>query len=280
MEDSLRQGLRDLGYTEGENIVIDWRRSGRTPEQMCQQASELAKSEIDLIVTMGTPATRAALDATRKPVVFIVGDPVASGFAASLAKPGGNATGVSTISTELNQKRLDLLREVAPHARRIAYLTNPSNPLAAHALAEMQNAARTLHLQLLPLSAQNADEIDAAPKELRHGKADGLIVSADLGLVAYKAKIARVVREARIPAMFPFKEYHDVGVLMSYGADQHAALRRVARYIDRILRGDKPADLPIEQTSTYEMTIDMRVARQMHVDVPEALLLRADEVIR
>jgi putative ABC transport system substrate-binding protein len=280
MEDGLRQGLRDLGYVEGENIVIDWRRSARTPQQMRQQASELEKSDVALIVTMGTPATRAALDATGKPVVFMVGDPVATGFAGSLAKPGGNATGVSVLSTELNQKRLELLRELAPRARRIAYLTTPSNPLAAHDLAEMRKAARTLHLQLLPLNAQNADEVDAALKELRHGKADALVVTADLGLVAYKAEIARAVREARIPAMFPFKEYHDVGVLISYAPNYQGAMRRAAHYVDRILRGGKPAELPIEQTSQYEMIIDLRVAREMHIDVPEALLLRAHEVIR
>ena len=240
----------------------------------------MAKLEVDLIVTMGSPATRAALDATRKPVVFIVGDPVATGFAASLAKPGGNATGVSVLSTELDRKRLELLRELAPRARRIAYLTNASNPSAAHDLAEVQNAARALRLQLLPLSAQTAAEIDAALKELSHGKADGLIVSPDLGLFAYRGKIAKAVREARIPAMFPFREYHDVGVLVSYGPDPPSAMRRAARYVDRILRGDKPAELPIEQISKYEMIIDLRVAREMHIDVPEALVLRADEVIR
>jgi len=280
MEDGLRQGLRDLGYIEGQSIVIDWRRSGRTPEQMRQQASELVRSKVDLIVTMGSPSTRAALDATRKPVVFIVGDPVAAGFAASLAKPGGSAAGVSVLSTELDRKRLELLREVAPRARRIAYLTNASNPSAAHDLAQAQSAAQALDLQLLPLSAQTADEIDAALKELRRGKADGLVVTPDLGLFAYRAKIAKAVREARIPTIFPFRDYHDAGVLMSYGPDPEDATRRAARYVDRILRGDKPAELPIEQASKYEMIIDLRVTGTMHIDVSEALLQRANKVIR
>jgi len=280
MEDGLRQGLRDLGYIEGQSIVIDWRRSGRTPEQMRQQASELVRSKVDLIVTMGSPSTRAALDATRKPVVFIVGDPVAAGFAASLAKPGGSAAGVSVLSTELDRKRLELLRELAPRARRIAYLTNASNPSAAHDLAQAQSAAQALDLQLLPLSAQTADEIDAALKELRRGKADGLVVTPDLGLFAYRAKIAKAVREARIPTIFPFRDYHDVGVLMSYGPDPEDATRRAARYVDRILRVDKPAELPIEQTSKYEMIIDLRVTGTMHIDVSEALLQRANKVIR
>jgi ABC-type uncharacterized transport system substrate-binding protein len=279
-EEYLRKGLRELGYAEGQNITIEWRRGAATQEEMRAQAADLARLNVDLIVAIGSPATRAALEATAKPIVMQVGDPVLAGFAASLARPGGRATGVSIQTTDLNQKRLELLRQLAPHARRVVYLNNLSNPLAVSDLAEMQKSARTLGVKLLTISASNDAEIDAALQALRKSAADGVVVTADLTLLANRAKVARAVREAKLPAVFPFREYHDVGALMSYSPNQVEVFRRAATYVDRILKGANPAELPIEQISTYEVVIDARIAREMHIKVPQELLYRADEVIQ
>jgi putative ABC transport system substrate-binding protein len=280
IEDGLREGLKELGYVEGKNILIEWRRAASSEKEMPRQAADLARLDLDLIISMGTPATRAALDAGAKAVVFWVGDPVAAGFAVSLSKPGGNATGVSVLSTELNRKRLEFLRAVAPRAKVVGYLTNASSPLMAHDLAEAKNAAHMLGLQLIPFSAQNSHDLAAVSQELKRRGADALVVVADLGLLAHRVEVARLIREAKIPAILPWKEYHDEGVLMSYAPDNRAAMRLLAIYVDKIVKGSKPAELPVEQISRYELVIDLRVAREMGTQVPSELLLRADEVIR
>jgi putative ABC transport system substrate-binding protein len=265
---------------EGKNTLIEWRRSAVTQEQIRSQAANLAQLDLDLIISMDTPATRAALDAGAKAVVFWVGDPVAAGFAISLAKPGGKATGVSVLSTELNRKRLELLRAVAPRAKRIGYLTNASSPLMAYDLREARNAARILGLQLIIFSAQSSQDLAAVSQEVRQSGADALVVVADLGPLAHRGEVARLIREANIPAILPWKEYHDERVLMSYAPDNRAAMRLLATYVDKIEKGNKPSELPVEQISKYELIIDLPVAREMGIKVPEELLLRADEVIR
>ncbi len=281
LEEGLRDGLRGLGYLDGKNIVIEWRRSAGTAKELEALAAGLARSKVDLIVASGSPAARAALAATTLPVVFApVGDPVAAGFALSLARPGGNGTGVSTLSADLIPKRLEFLRLVAPRARRIVYLINPSNPVGARQLEEAQEAARTLGVELVPLTARNPDEIDAALRAIPRSNAGGVLVTADLMFLTNKAKVARAIREAKLPAMVPNTEYRDDGVLMSYGPNLKDVLRRAAVYVDKILRGAKPAEIPIEQVSIVELIIDLRVARSMGIEVPQALLMRADEVIR
>jgi ABC-type uncharacterized transport system substrate-binding protein len=279
-EEYLRGGLRELGYAEGQNIIIEWRRGAKTQEEMHAQAADLAKANVDLIVTMGSPATRAALQSTTKPVAMLVGDPVLAGFAKSFAHPGGRATGVSIQTTDLNRKRLELLRQVVPRARRVVYLLNLSNPLAAHENAEMEKGARALGVQLLMISASNDAEIDAALQSLRQTTADGVVVSADLTWLANRAKVARAVREAKLPTVFPFREFHEFGALISYSPNQAEAYHRLATYVDRVLKGASPSELPIEQISTYQVVVDLRIAREMHIKVPQELLYRADEVIR
>ncbi len=280
-EEGLRQGLRELGYVEGKSIVIEWRRSAETEEQLKLLAMDLARSKVDLIVAVGGTAARAALTATTLPVVLApVGDAVGSGFAASLAKPGGNSTGVSAESTELIAKRLELLRVLVPRAPRIVFLMNSSDPIGARLLESAQQAARTLHVQLVTLDARNAGELDAALRALPRSEAGGVLVPADLLFLANKAKIASAIRKARLPAMVSLREYHDDGVLMSYVVDLKEAMRRAAPYVDKILRGAKPSELPIEQVSKFELVIDLRVAREMGITVPQELLLCADEVIR
>jgi putative tryptophan/tyrosine transport system substrate-binding protein len=281
MEEGLRQGLRELGYIEGKSIVIEWRRSTGTREELQLLAADLIRSKVELIVTAGTAATSAAMETTTTvPVLFHVGNPVASGFAASLARPGGNGTGVSVISAELTPKRLELLHLLVRRAKRIVYLRNPSNPMAQQLLDEVQKAALILGLRVETLDARNVPEIDAALDKLRRSAANGCLVGGDLLYLAEKARISRAIRENRMPAVFAYREFHEDGALMSYGPSLKATMRSVAPYVDKILKGAKPADLPIEQISKFQLVIDLRVAREMGITVPQELLFRADEVIR
>lgn len=280
--DGLREGLRDLGYMEGKNIVFEWRQFVGTSEQASLVVAELLRTRVDLIVTSGTPAARAALQATTTiPVVFAgAGDPVLSGLAASLARPGRNGTGVSVVSTELYPKRLEYLHRLAPRARRIAFLMNSSNPMGPLQLQEIQKAARKLGLQLETFDASNGQELDAALHAMRESKPDAIFVGGDTIFLQAMGEISQMVREAKLPAMFPYPEYHEHGALISYGPSMKEVSRRAARYVDEILKGAKPSELPIEQISTYKLIIDLRVARALNLKVPQDLLLRADEVIR
>jgi len=280
-DEGLRQGLREFGYIEGKTIVIEWRRSLGPDEELRKLAADLARSKAQVIVVYGTPATRAVLEATTTiPVVFGSGAPVESGLVPSLARPGGNATGVSVIITELTEKRLELLHQVAPRARRIAYLMNSSNPIAAAQLDAALKAARTLGLELLTLDARNADELDTRLAAMVRSEANGVLIGADPLLDASRSKIAAAVRKARLPAISPFREYHDEGVLLSYGTNQAEVGRKMAGYIHKILKGAKPSDLPIEQLSNYVLVIDLRVARLLGLKISRELQMRADEVIR
>ena len=283
-EDYLRDALRDLGYIEGKNILIEWRRvlgtSADTSEELSSLVGDLAQSKVDLIVVFSTPAARAVLQTTKIPVVFVAGDPVGSGLAASLARPGGQATGVSMLQPETASKRIELLRQVAPGIHRIVFLMNSSNPLNAQVLEEVQRTARTLNVKLATLDVTSTNELDGALQSMPRGATNGLLVSPDLLFLANRGKIARAVRKAKLPAIYPYKEYHDAGTLMSYGANIKEANRKAASYVDKILRGAKPSELPIEQMSHYDLIIDLRVARAMGIHVPRDFILRADEVIQ
>ena len=280
-EGFLREGLRELGYIEGKNIVIEWRRFTGGGEELRSLAADLARSKLDVIVAATTAAGRAALEATATiPVVFLSGDPVAMGLAASLAKPGRNGTGVSIVSTELFPKRLEYLHWLAPRARRIAFLTNSSNPIAAPQLAALQKAAPMLGVQLVTLDARNESEFGMVLGALRRGEVQGVIVSNDGVFRSNKSKLAQAIRKARLPAIFSYRAYLEDGMLMSYGPNLKEAGRKMATYVDRILKGAKPGDLPIEQMSEYELIINLRVARELGLKVPQDLLLRADEVIQ
>jgi ABC-type uncharacterized transport system substrate-binding protein len=279
-EEGLRTGLRELGYVEGKSIFIEWRRFSGREEEIRSYAIDLAGSGVALIVAAGSPAARAALETTKLPVVFASGDPVAAGFATSLARPGGNGTGVSVLSSELYPKRLDLLHQLAPRARRIAILRNPANPLAAHGSETLNTAALALGVKLERLDARDAREVQQALRALQRHPPAGLLVSADTLFLSHKAEIAEAVRKAQVPAIFPWKEYHEDQVLMTYGLSVREMMRRMASYVDKVLRGGHPADMPIEQFSQYELVINLRVAHEMHLKIPEALLVRADEVLR
>ena len=280
-EELLRSAFRERGYVEGKTISIDWRSRYTSDDELKSVAVELVHQEVDVIVTFGTPAARAALSATTTiPVIFSAGDPVATGLAESLVKPGRNGTGVSVVATDLTGKRLDLLHQLTPRARRIGYLMNSSNPLGSLQLEEARTAAEALSLELIVLDARNSSELDKTLGALHRQSADALLVTADLLFQLSKVSIARALRRAKLPAIVPYKAYLDDGTLSSYGPNLKELSSRIAAYVDRILKGAKPSDLPIEQVSTYELVIDLRTARMLGIQVPSDLLYRADEVIR
>jgi putative ABC transport system substrate-binding protein len=280
-EVGLRGGLRELGYVEGRDLVIEWRGSSNSIEDARPLVAELVRGKVDLIAALSTSTAHAAIEATSTiPIVFVSSDPVATGLAATLAKPGANATGVSVMSPELAAKRLDLLQQLLPHARRIAFLRNPSNASMAMKSAEAQRAARGLGMHLETFDARNTTEIETALRAIRRSAPDAILVDSDLVLLSESAKIVTAIRKARIPAVFPWREYHEHGALLSYGPDYEDVMRRAAFYIVKILKGAKPADLPVEEISKFDLVIDLRVAREMNIEVPQSLLLRADKLIR
>jgi len=278
----LREALSELGYLEGKNLIIEWRQVGGSVEEARPAVADLLRAKVDLIVAPSSLAARAALDATKiVPILFASGDPVATGLVASLARPGGNATGLSVASPELTAKRLELLRQIKPRARRILYLRNPAPPIGPPLLKEAQRAARTLGMQLELVEAGSARELEGALGMIQRSTADGALVAGDLTFLLYKAKIVRALNKARLPAVYQWREYHDHGALMSYGPSwKNDVGRRLAVYIDRILNGAKPSELPVEEVSKQDLIIDLRIARELGLEVPQALLLRADEVLR
>ncbi len=279
--EGFRQGLRELGYVEGKNINVEWRRAD-TIQQAQALADGLINAKVDVIVASGTPAADAAMRATATiPVVFAnIGDPVASGFAASLARPGRNGTGVSIDSTELQPKRVELLHQLAPRARRITYLVNSSNPIAAKVFKEAETAARTLGVRLQTLDARNGRELDIVLQTLEKNPPEAVLVGGDLMYLANKGKVAAAVRKTRIPAIFPFDAFHEDGALMSFGPSLREAGRLAAVYVDKILKGAKPPELPIQQISRFELIIDLRLARELGIEVLRELLARADRIIK
>jgi putative ABC transport system substrate-binding protein len=282
VKEGLQQGLRELGYFEGKNVLIEWRNTLGYEDELRPLAAELVQMDPDVIVTFGTPATRAMLDATKIiPVVFGgVGDPVATGLVANLASPGANGTGLSGLSSELGVKRLDLLRQLAPRARRVAYLVALANPANAVQAKSMQAAAQSLGIKLDTYNARNASEIESALRAIPWKSTDGLLIGGDPIFEAEGAKISKAVRAARVPAVFPWPSFHEYRVLMSYGPDLRNVASRAAYYVDKILKGTKPSDLPVEQISQVDLVIDLGVARELGIKVPQELLFRANRVIR
>lgn len=277
----LRDGLREQGYVEGRDILIEWRRIGSSIDDARPHVAELVRSKVDLIVALSTSPARAAMEATSTiPIVFVSADPVATGLAKSLARPGGNATGVSVASPELVAKRLDLLHQVLPHARRIAFLRNPNNASISQQWAEGQKAAGQIGVYLEAFDARDAAQIDKSLRAIQRSAPGAILVASDLLFLTEKARVVSAIRRAKIPAMFAWKEYHEQGALMSYGPDLKDVTRRTAVYVVKILKGAKPSDLPIEEVSKFDLVIDLRVAQELKIEIPQGLLFRADEVIR
>ena len=279
---AFRQGLRDLGYVEGQNVVIELRWAEGRLERLPDLAAELVGLKVDLILTHATPGVLAAKQATTTiPIVMAAaGDPVGSGFVASLARPGGNITGLSLLTTELAGKRLQLLREVAPRASRVAVLWNAANPVGPLVVRETEAAARTLGVQLQSLEVRGPDDFESAFAAATRGRAGALITVEDPLTLTHRARIVDFAAKSRLPAMYPNREYVDAGGLMSYGTNFADLFRHAATYVDKILKGAKPADLPVEQPTRFELVINLKTAKALGLAFPQSILLRAPEVIQ
>jgi putative ABC transport system substrate-binding protein len=282
LEAGLGEGLSELGYIEGSNILIERRHAHHADEELLRLAQDLVQVNVDIMVTLSSQAARAAVAATKKiPVVFtLVGDPVATGLVSSLAKPGANATGVSLLATELAPKRLDILRQLAPRTQQVVHIINLGNPSSAQQVAPLRAAAKALGIKLDIIDVRNPRELEATLRASAWRAADAMLIGGDTLFVVEGAKIAQAVRHAKIPAIFPWRDFHEYGVLISYGPALKDVLRRGAYYVDKILRGAKPSDLPVEQVSKFDLVVNLRLAQSMRITVPQELLYRADEVFR
>jgi putative ABC transport system substrate-binding protein len=271
--------LRELGWIEGRNIAIEHRWWEGRSERATEVAAELVRLKVDIIVAGGTTSVVAAKEATSLiPIVFVAGDPVGTGLVASLARPGGNVTGVSNQSTDIAAKRLELLREVVPGLHRLAILANIASPASVLEMREVQDAARALGLEVTILEVRKAEDISRDFKAIK-GSADALLVTADPLINTNRIRINTLAIGARLPTMYNFRDSVEMAGLMSYGPNLPDLFRRVADYVDKILRGTKPSDLPVEQPTKFDFVINLITAQALGLEVPATLLARADEVI-
>ena len=274
------QRLRELAWIDGRNLAIEYRWAEGRNERYAENAAELVRLKVDVIVTVGTPPTLAAKQATAViPIVFAAaGDPVGTGLVASLARPGGNVTGLSTQTAETASKRLELLREIVPGLSRLAIMCNVGNPISLLELGEAQAAARALGLEITTSEIRRAEDIVPAFETLK-GRADALYLCPDPLMNTNRTRINILAVGARLPTMHGAREYVEAGGLISYGANLPDHFRRAAELVDKILRGAKPADLPVEQPTKFDLIINLTTAKALGLDVPPTLLARADEVI-
>lgn len=278
--DALRKGLRDLGYVEGRNLIIEYRSADGRAERFQDLASELVRLKVDLIVTRGTPAARAAKIATETiPVIMAtMGDPRA--IVASFARPGGNVTGVTTFSTELTAKRLQLLKELVPRLSRVGLLHNMGNPAAPPEWEETKTAARSLGLSAELLDVRSEDELDRTLDLAARKHVGALLIGADGLVQMHQQAIIDFAARHRLPAAYPAREFVESGGLIAYAVNYPDLYYRFATFVDKIIKGAKPAELPVEQPARFELVINLRTARALGLTIPQSLLLRANEVIR
>jgi putative ABC transport system substrate-binding protein len=274
--------MRELGYVEDKNIVIEWRFGGRKEDRLPALAAELVLLKVDVIVTGGPISTRRAKEATVSiPIVMAQNtDPVGSGFVASLARPGGNITGLATLAPEISGKRLELLKETVPKLSRVAVLGTSTRPGNAQMLKEMELATATFGVQLQYLDVLSSKDIKTAFRAASKGRAEALLAFGGPLLNSHRTQIADLAAKNRLPAIYERAEFINAGGLMFYGASITEMYRRVATYVDKILRGAKPADLPVEQPTKFEFIINLKAAKQIGLTIPPNVLARADEVIR
>ena len=279
---AFRQGLRDLGYTEGHNIAIEYRDAEGRPERLPDLAAGLLRLKVDVIVAQTTPASLAAKQATTSiPIVMtIVADPVGTGLVASLARPGGNITGLSTQLPELAAKRLQLLKEVVPKVSRMAVLWNSASPIAPPQVREAEAAARALGVQLESLEVRTPNDFEGAFQAAIRKRAGALLVLDDFLVVKYQVRIGALAAKSRLPSMSASTGFAEAGGLMNYGPNFLEVSRRAAYYVDRILKGAKPADLPVEQPTRFELVINLKTAKALGLTIPPSILIRATEVIQ
>jgi len=278
----LIQGLGELGYVEGQNITIERRFSGGKYERLPDLAADLVHLKVDVIVTGGTQPPFEAKQATRTiPIVMANhGDPVGSGLVASLARPGGNVTGLSLLVPEIVGKQLELLKEIVPRISRVAVLGNPSNQTHLLSLGEAKVAARSLGVQLQILEARGPDDFESAFRAMTRERGGALLVLADGMFFVHRTRIADLAAKQRLPTMFTPREHVDAGGLMVYGPSLRDNFRRAATYVDKILKGAKPADLPVEQPTKFELVINLKTAKALGLTIPQSILIRADHVIQ
>jgi putative ABC transport system substrate-binding protein len=279
--DSFRQGLRDLGYVEGRNLTIEYRwtegKQGRYPAL----ATQLVQGGVDIMVTWGEDATVAARNATRTiPIVMAaIGDAVETGFVTSLSRPGGNITGLSALNPELEGKRLQLLKDVVPKMTRVALLWNPTRALHQITVKETQRAAHLLGVELLSVEVPTYD-LEAAFRQITKGRGDAVVVAPDPVFVHHRQRLATLATTHRLPAIYLHAEHARAGGLLAYGPNYHELFRRAAAYVDKILKGAKPADLPVEQPTRFELVVNLKTARALGLTIPQSILIRADQVIQ
>jgi len=279
--EAFRQGLRELGYIEGKSIVIEERWAEGKAERLPTLAAELVRLPVDLIVTVTTPAIQAAQKATGTiPIVMAAsGDPVGAGLVASLARPGGNVTGLSLLGPELDGKRLELLKAALPKLTRVAFLWDPGNRGLALRFRELRGAARALDLSLQSIEVRHPSEIENALAAIAKRRPGAILIPAPMALL-YREQITAFARRNRMPLMYDAREYVEAGGLISYGTNISDLCRRAATYVDKILKGAKPADLPVEQPTKFEMVINMKTAKALGLTIPRSVLSLADEVIQ
>ena len=282
IHDRLREGLRDLGYVEGQNLVIEYRWAEGKDDRLPDLAAELVRLKVDLIVADGTPATLAAKRATSTiPIVMTsTGDPIRTGLVASLARPGGNITGISLFAPEVVGKQLELLKEVVPKLARVAVLRNPDNPVSAFLLREAEVAARVLRVQVQILEVRNTNDFERAFSTMTREHADALLVLGDFLFVLHRTRLADLAAKRHLPMMFGSREIAAAGGLMAYGPNLGDVFYRAATYIDKILKGAKAAELPVEQPMKFVLVVNLRTAKALGLTIPQSVLVRADEVIK
>jgi putative ABC transport system substrate-binding protein len=280
--EAFRQGLRELGYIEGQNIAIEPRYSDGRDDRLPDLAADLVNMKVAVIVTWGTPAARAARGATKTiPIVTAaVTDPLGTGLIASLARPGGNLTGVTSGGAALSGKTLELLKELAPGVKRIAVLWNPANPIQPVMFRETQVAAETMRVQVQSVGVSDPNELDAAFAAMTGERVDAMVVLQDLMLQANRRRIVASAARLRLPAVYERKTWVDAGGLMSYGVNFPNNFRRAATYVDKILKWARPGDLPVEEATKFELVINLKTAKELGLTIPPSPLLRADQVIQ
>jgi len=280
--EAFRQGLRELGYMEGKNIIIESRYAEGKPDRVRTLAAELVSLNVDVILSAGSSDTRAAKEATATiPIVMAAaGDPVASGFVTSLAKPGANVTGLSILAPELSGKQLELLKEIVPKLSRVAVFETSTTPGTPQTLKELELAARAFGVKLEYLDILDFKDIETAFRAARQARADAIVALGGPVFNSHRTIIVELATTSRIPTMYNVSEFVEAGGLMTYGVSWPDLFRRAATYVDKILKGAKPGDLPVEQPTKFELVINLKTAKQMGLTIPPNVLARADRVIR
>jgi putative ABC transport system substrate-binding protein len=275
------QGLRELDYVEGQTFAMEYRWGEGQIERLPELAVELVRLEPDVVVATTSAAVQATMNATRTIPIIMAGggDPVGLGLVASLARPGGNVTGPSVMNTEVVSKRVQMLKEIVPELRRVAVLVNFVNPIHALFMQETESTARMLGLELQAIEVHGPEDFEAAFAAATEGKAGALVAFDDSLTLQYRSRIVALAAASRLPTMYGYREFPDEGGLISYGANLSAPYRLAAKYVDKVLKGAKPADLPVEQPSKFELVINLKTATALGLTIPPALLARADEVI-